>query len=95
MQPEVAEQAQARLRVAVVLGGHDPGLAASHHELAHMADRHLAVLIVDDPDLEAGHRTACDVGLDHVVVADDRDVHLCGAVAGADADTETPSKIVE
>src|SRR6266513_464711 len=95
VQPEVAEEAQAGLGFAVVFGGHDPWLGAAHHELADMADRHLAVLVVDDPEIEARHRATRDVDGGHVVVADDRNVHLGGSVAGADADTETSTEIVE
>ena len=95
VEPEVAEEAQAGLGVAVIFGGHDPWLGAAHHQLADMSNRHLAVLVVDDPEIEAGHRAAGDVDRGHVVVADDRNVHLGGPVAGADADTETSTKIVE
>ncbi len=48
VEPQVAEAAGRRVRVAVVPGGHHEGLLRAHHQLPRLAGTHLAVPLVDD-----------------------------------------------
>ena len=95
MKPEVPKGGHGGLRVRVIAGGDQPRLVGTHQQLADGPDRHLAVELVGDPELEPGHRPAGDGGVGDAEGCGQRDVDLGGAVAGSDPDAEAAPEVLQ
>ena len=88
MEPAVAPGERRRLRVLVITAVHRPWPVGSDEHLADRADRHLAVVGVDQPDVDPRPDLAAGAGLGRIGLRDDRRRDLGHVEDRVDVDPE-------
>ena len=92
VEPAVAPGPRRRLGILVVAVVHRPRPIGAHDQLADLAGRHLAVVLVDDPHLDAGTRPAAGAERRRVLARQERRRHLGHVEDGVDVAAEARAR---